>query len=176
MDLLAGNARNAPQALDDRPPRIFTLRRRRTASPFAIGPLERRDVQLPHLEHRFHRSLGVSVLGVAEHLSQGGGDDLPRHPPPVRQPPARPRLSALRELLPEPVDLPLRPAHHHEGHAHRERERRATPEIPKLPPANGEHLRLQPHLQNYPVPYVHPWLAGRFSIPLWHLHRQGSRQ
>src|SRR6202022_2449046 len=44
-----------------------------------ISPLERRDVELAHLQQGLHHFCRVSGFRVTHHLAQRGGDDLPRH-------------------------------------------------------------------------------------------------
>ena len=69
--------------------------------------LDRGDVDLPHLEHRRHRPLGLLLVRVREQLDQPRGNDLPREAEAILQPAARAFLAALRERRPVAVDLLL---------------------------------------------------------------------
>src|SRR5438309_862887 len=74
----------------------------------SIGLLERRDVELDHLQHRVCRSLRPRRILVLHHLLHYRGDDLPAKAESVDEPPARLRLSpALEERVPVAVELRL---------------------------------------------------------------------
>src|SRR5437667_355965 len=72
---LLGVDRNASTPSARRPGGPF--RQAGDLSPFAVGSLERRDLELPHLEHLHHDVLRVPGLRIAEHISEGRGYDLP---------------------------------------------------------------------------------------------------
>ena len=55
---------------------------------------ERCDVELLHAEHRLHRALGASRIGIAEQLRERPRHDLPREAEAILQPAARAFLAA----------------------------------------------------------------------------------
>src|SRR5712691_3385247 len=94
--------------------------------PLRVGLREDLDIDFRHLQQGFHDFRRVSGFWIAHHLPQDGGDDLPRYPELVLEPPAGLLLPAFGEPLPQPVDLFLRVAAHEEGSPLREREVRAA--------------------------------------------------
>src|SRR2546427_2299575 len=98
----------------------------RPSLPLSVGSPKSLDVDFRHLEQRFHDLRRVPGFWIAHHLTQNGGDDLPRHTEFVLEPAARLLFSAFGELFPQPVDLFLRLAADEEGSPLREREVRAA--------------------------------------------------
>src|SRR5262245_36402598 len=77
----------------------------REASP--RRPLQRRTVELRHLEHRAHHAARPRGVFVREEILDLGGHHLPRDAELVLEPAALALLSAGGELLPEVIDLVL---------------------------------------------------------------------
>src|ERR1700687_2094936 len=132
-----------------------TLRRAPCAfgAKLRAGPvrvLEGCDVELLHLQHGFQRFRGVPVLGVTQHLAQSSGDDLPRETESILQPTARPFLASVRgQCRPQPVDLLLRLARHHERDSLGEREGGSAVEggvLASVELEHGVHQRALGHL------------------------------
>src|SRR5262245_42329025 len=73
----------------------------------AVRPLQPRDVDLLHLEHRVHDPLRLRGIGIAEHLAEHRGRDLPGQPVPVLEPAARALLAAGGQPVPVVVHLVL---------------------------------------------------------------------
>src|ERR1700733_2538766 len=74
----------------------------------SVGALERRDVQLDHLEHRVGDPLRAGHVAVAHHLLEGRRDDLPPDAEAIDEPPARLRLAPrLEERVPVAIELRL---------------------------------------------------------------------
>src|SRR5215211_5505880 len=69
--------------------------------------LERRDLDLAHLEHRGHDALRRLGLGAGEQRGEPGGGDLPGDAEAILEPAARAVLAALAEAGPVLVDLGL---------------------------------------------------------------------
>src|SRR5215213_6379390 len=90
------------------PGEAVAMVRRWNSGAHARGLLERRDVELAHLQHRGHRALGDAGVGVGDELLKAGRHDLPGHPEAVLQPAAWALLAALGQDGPVPVDLLLR--------------------------------------------------------------------
>src|SRR5258708_4245 len=75
--------------------------------------LERGEVELAHLEQRFHHFGRIAGFRVSHHPPQRGGNDLPRDAESILEPAARSVLSALGEPRPDLVDLFLALAGRH---------------------------------------------------------------
>jgi hypothetical protein len=71
------------------------------------GGAERRNVELPHLQHRLQRARGPAGIRVAEQPSERLRNHLPGEPVAILQPSALPLLAALGECAPVVVDLAL---------------------------------------------------------------------
>ena len=89
-------------------------------------PLERRNVDLLHREHRIHHPLCLGWIWIGEQAWQGARDYLPGEPETVFQPTAPLCGLVCRQRLPEPVDLLLALAVDHERHRFVELELRAA--------------------------------------------------
>src|SRR6185436_6975093 len=92
----------------------LSIGRSKSNAPFAVMSLrairllQRRDVELDHLQHRVARPPGAGPVLVGHHLFQDLGDDLPANPESIDQPSARLRLpSALEERVPVAIELLL---------------------------------------------------------------------
>src|SRR5260370_41730679 len=66
------------------------------------------DVELAHLQQRFHHLCRAPRFRVAHHLAQRGGDDLPRDAEPILEPAARSFLATGAEPRPDLIELILR--------------------------------------------------------------------
>src|SRR3981081_859191 len=73
-----------------------------------IRALQRGDVELAHLQQRFHHLSGVPGLRVAHHLAQGRGDALSGDTQQTLTPAARAFLAAIGEARPGLIELVLR--------------------------------------------------------------------
>ena len=83
--------------------RSQSLRPRRRAARLQLG-----DLDLAHLEHRFHRPASALGIRITQQLAQPARDDLPRDAPAILEPATRPGLAAVRrQRVPQPVDLRL---------------------------------------------------------------------
>src|ERR1700694_268930 len=92
-----------------------------------VGALQRSDVELAHLQQRFHHFCRVPGFGVTHHLPQRRGDNLPGNAEPIFEPAARSFLSAaLSQPLPNLIELVLRLTGGDEGERFGERKRRAA--------------------------------------------------
>src|SRR5713101_8496335 len=72
------------------------------------GSLQERNVEFLHVKHRFEGSSRCSGIRAFQHGDQYGGDDLPRDPEFVLEPPALHFFSACGEPVPEHIHLLLR--------------------------------------------------------------------
>src|SRR5438105_11439633 len=104
--------RSSPSTETSADSRESAWRSPRVVSPQALcageRPLELREVDLLHLQHRLHGPLGPFLVGAVQHLLHPLRGDLPRQAVPVLQPAAHALLAAvLSERVPEVVDLLL---------------------------------------------------------------------
>src|SRR5207249_10973413 len=139
---LLGVDRNASTPSARRPGGPF--RQAGDRSPFAVGSLERRDLELPHLEHLHHDALRVPGLRITEPCSEAPGFDLSGEAELIRQPAARTFFASLGKRLPEAVNLRLRLAFDHDGGAVREGEGRSAVERRVDRPTEPERRVPQP--------------------------------
>src|SRR2546422_11751005 len=94
-------------------------------SSLLVGRLERRDVELAHLEQRLHDLPGVPGFGVSHHLAERARNDLPRHAEAILEPATASLFTAIRrEPLPDVVELFLCVAGRDEREPFGEREAR----------------------------------------------------
>src|SRR5262245_25667292 len=86
---------------------------------YALFPLVRLlqagAVELDHLEHRLRHTPGAGAVRIFHHLAEDLGRDLPAQAIAVFEPAALLDLAALRERVPQAVDLGLVLAFDHEG-------------------------------------------------------------
>src|SRR5262245_43571322 len=87
-----------------------------------VGALERRNVELLHLQERFRHPLRLLDVAIAKHGGQYRWHDLPREAEAVLEPAAGALFAALAQLAPEVVDLLLRLTSHLERDGLVERE------------------------------------------------------
>src|SRR5712671_4012585 len=100
-----------------------------------VGFLQLVDVDLAHLEHRFHHSLRLLGILVGKHVRQRGGNDLPRQTELVLEPAALRRRTAPRqELVPQLVHFRLGFAAHVQRDRFGELENRAAVQRHELLP------------------------------------------
>jgi amino acid efflux transporter len=101
--------------------------RRRDLGRAVEGPLQRRNVELLHLEHGLHRSPGLLLVGIAQQPRQRARHDLPGQPEAVLQPAAPAGFASVgRQAIPVVVHLILRLDVDVQGYRVRERMRRTA--------------------------------------------------
>src|SRR6516162_7305658 len=88
---------------------VLSAKARRPSRRVGRG-LEGSDVELRHPHQGGQDALRSTAVRAGKEQRQDGGDDLPRQPVAVLEPPAPPRRAARRQLLPQLVQLLLRPA------------------------------------------------------------------
>src|SRR6266704_6259418 len=86
------------------------LRREKAALNSPVRSLDSCNVDLLHLQHGSHGTLGFIGVGVADHFVHGRWNDLPGHAVFVLQPAAGAFFTPFAEPLPEVVYVFLRPA------------------------------------------------------------------
>ena len=95
--LLVG-LRAAPRGAEE-PATQGTTARLAGAQPVSAAPghLDRSDVDLSHLHHRFENALGRRAIGVGQRVNEDARRDLPRQTPPVLAPAALALLAAVSD-------------------------------------------------------------------------------
>src|SRR5215470_11331280 len=114
------------------------------------------NVNLVHLEHRLHHSLGFCRVRIAHQLHQRHRDDLPRQPIFISEPPATILTAPIRKLFPEFVDLRLSFATHKQRNGRRKVELRPTIE-------RREFLSFKGELHDHHAP-LRPWTSLAITL------------
>src|SRR3989442_12038319 len=89
-----------PRASDTGAWLSHALTERRSPGSALVRALEPSDVDLLHLQHRLHDSLGLHRILVTQELPEDRRNDLPGETVPVLQPAALALLAARGELVP----------------------------------------------------------------------------